>query len=289
MPQRASAFACNALISLYYVDFVRHFRSTFTMFDRVHPIPAFTDNYIWALIDTDAAEACVVDPGDAAPVLEFLVSEKLSLRCILITHHHPDHTGGLVELSNRFSAPVYGPRNPRIVGITHPLQEGDELELFGASFSVLEVPGHTLDHIAYYSTTPKQPVLYCGDTLFAAGCGRLFEGTPQQMLVSLNKLSSLPPETLVYCTHEYTLANLRFALAAEPANMALQERAEKEQQKRDQGIPTLPSNIGLELATNPFLRCENQELRERVAGQSQLSLDNATSTFAALRQWKDNF
>ncbi len=259
------------------------------MFDKVHPIPAFTDNYIWALIDSAAREACVVDPGDAAPVLDFLAAEGLTLKQMLITHHHPDHTGGLKLLGERYAVPVFGPDNPRIAGITQPLKDGDAVSVLGVNFSVIEVPGHTLDHIAFFSSEPETAVLFCGDTLFAAGCGRLFEGSPQQMLASLNRLRALPSETLVYCTHEYTLANLKFALAAEPGNSQLQQRVTVERDKRELGQPTLPSTIALELATNPFLRCEQQELRDNVAGQSRQSLDDVTSTFAALRQWKDNF
>ena len=259
------------------------------MFDKVYPIPAFADNYIWALIDSGSRQVCVVDPGDAAPVLAYLDSQDLSLAQIVITHHHPDHTGGIAALVKACQVPVYGPDNPRISGITHRLAENDSVDILGVEFSVLEVPGHTLDHIAYFSSAAQQPVLFCGDTLFAAGCGRLFEGTAVQMLASLNKLASLPGDTLVYCTHEYTLANLGFALAAEPENAALQQRAVDEKAKRDSGLPTLPSSIDLELATNPFLRCDQQGIKVQVAGQTNQAVTDLGSTFAALRQWKDIF
>lgn len=259
------------------------------MFDSIYPIPAFTDNYIWALVDTQRKQACVVDPGDAEPVLSYLAAENLSLVQILITHHHPDHTGGLVRLAEKFAPVVYGPANPGIKGITHPLREGDTVDVLGQQFSVIEVPGHTLDHIAFFNDSSEQPVLFCGDTLFAAGCGRLFEGTPDQMLVSLGKLSSLPSSTLVYCTHEYTLANLKFALAAEPGNTELQKRNEVEMEKRANDEPTLPSSIARELATNPFLRCEQPEIKATVSKQSAQELSDEVATFAALRQWKDNF
>lgn len=259
------------------------------MFDSIYPIPAFTDNYIWALVDSQRQEACVVDPGDAEPVLSYLKAQSLSLVQILITHHHPDHTGGLARLANEFDPVVYGPANPGIKGITHVLGEGDTVEVLGQEFSVIEVPGHTLDHIAFFSDGSTQPVLFCGDTLFAAGCGRLFEGTPEQMLVSLGKLSSLPGDTLIYCTHEYTLANLKFALAAEPGNVELQKRNAVETDKRANGEPTLPSSIARELATNPFLRCEQPEIKTNVSKQSAQELDDKVATFAALRQWKDNF
>lgn len=259
------------------------------MFDSIYPIPAFTDNYIWALVDSRRKKACVVDPGDAEPVLSYLTANKLSLVQILITHHHPDHTGGVARLTEKFAPLVYGPANPGIRGITHALGEGETVDVLGHEFSVIEVPGHTLDHIAFFSAGPEQPVLFCGDTLFAAGCGRLFEGTPEQMLASLGKLSSLPSDTLVYCTHEYTLANLKFALAAEPGNVELQERSAVETGKRANDEPTLPSSIARELATNPFLRCEQPEIKATVSKQSAQELHDEIATFAALRQWKDNF
>lgn len=257
----------------------------------VHPIPAFRDNYIWAF-STDQSHVYVVDPGDAEPVFSYLAANNLHLAGILITHHHPDHTGGIKALVESGNVPVYGPSGGHIQGITHALKDGETIQVAGLDFRVMAVPGHTLDHIAYYCAQPLQNrdgILFCGDTLFAAGCGRLFEGTPQMMYTSLRSLAALPANTAVYCTHEYTLGNLAFALAAEPGNPDIAERQAKEIRKRDAGIPTLPSDISLELRTNPFLRCHSDNLRETVSAQSGLVLSDDVDTFAALRRWKDNF
>ncbi len=259
------------------------------MISRIHPLPAFRDNYIWTLIDSDGSSACVVDPGDAAPVMEFLGAGSLHLSDILITHHHMDHTGGLRELIGKYRPRVFGPAD--IPGVDKLLSEGDRVEVFGIDFRVFEVPGHTLDHIAYFHDGGHHdtPILFCGDTLFAAGCGRLFEGTPAQMLESLRKLMVLPPETAVHCTHEYTLANLAFAAVADPANPELQSRIGIEQGKRDIGRPTLPSTIGIELATNPFLRCGSPELAASARKRLGRPVMDETEVFAAIRQWKDQF
>lgn len=254
----------------------------------IQPLPAFSDNYIWTLTDPDHNRACVVDPGDAEPVMQFLERNGLQLSHILITHHHPDHVGGVGKLASAWSPTIIGPRNPGIQGITDHVQEGDEIGIWGSRFRVLEVPGHTLDHIAYYSEDGSTPVLFCGDTLFAAGCGRLFEGTAGQMYDSLAKLTALPENTLVYCTHEYTLANLKFAVAAEPGNKELLARIGRETQKRDNDEVTLPSTIGLELATNPFLRCQSKEIQQGLQ-KRDMNPDSQVAVFAALRQWKDNF
>ena len=259
------------------------------MFKRIHPIPAFQDNYIWAIVSADENEFAVVDPGDPAPVLEFAESHKLNLTHILVTHHHPDHTGGLARLTEKYKPTIFGPRPSNIKGITNFVAEGDDIQLFGARFSVLEVPGHTLDHIAYFSDDTAPPTLFCGDTLFAAGCGRLFEGSPAMMFESLAKLTALASNTAVYCTHEYTMANLKFAAAADAHNPALKSRAVAEQAKRNQAQPTLPSSIGLELATNPFLRCDNDQIIKQLKSQSSTALDSSVDVFAALRAWKDNF
>ena len=262
------------------------------MFD-ITPIPAFSDNYIWLLCDPASDEVLVVDPGEAPPVLQALKQRSLSLTGILVTHHHPDHVGGIAELLDHYPVPVYGPENPAITEISHRVRESDRLEIGGNHFEILAVPGHTLDHIAWYApaAVAGRGLLLCGDTLFAAGCGRLFEGTPKMMWHSLQKLASLPEDTLVCCAHEYTLANLHFALAAEPDNERIQQRLETERSRRDRGEPTLPSSIGLELATNPFLRCTAPALMRHAAessGQPAAEL-SAVESFAALRSWKDRF
>jgi hydroxyacylglutathione hydrolase len=252
----------------------------------VFPIKAFNDNYIWCL--HNQTHCAVVDPGDAAPVLAYCQDKKLRLSAIIITHHHWDHTGGIDALLNVFpDVAVYGPQNKDIKQITTRLSEGDNIELanINVNFSVLEVPGHTLDHIAYYGDIG----LFCGDTLFSAGCGRLFEGSPQQMFKSLAKLTALPADTAVYCTHEYTMANIAFAEAAEPNNQALIKYKQWASQQREKNIATLPSSIQRELAVNPFLRCDSQELVANVSQNMGASLTSEQAVFASLRSWKDNF
>jgi len=259
------------------------------MISKIHPIPAFSDNYIWAIHDSASQQLAVVDPGDADPVLNYINENDLALSHILITHHHPDHIGGLERLVEEFSPVVYGPEPSNIRGISHFLHEGDQFKLFDRNFEIFEVPGHTLDHIAYFSNDEAHPLVFCGDTLFAAGCGRLFEGSPAMMVESLNKLMKLNPKSAVYCSHEYTMANLKFALAADGDNQELQDRVIREQQKRDAGVPTLPSTIAIELATNPFLRCDDNSVQERVLAECGSKISDTTEVFAALRSWKDNF
>ncbi len=255
----------------------------------ITPIPAFADNYIWAITNlARSRRAIVVDPGDAAATEQFLQQSGLDLAAILVTHHHADHTGGVVELADRYHAKVYGPKNDLIQGITHPVGEDDEIpELIDGvcKLRVLAVPGHTLDHIAYLG----DGFVFCGDTLFAAGCGRLFEGSPAQMHNSLQRLAALPAETRVYCTHEYTLSNLRFALAVEPGHAAVQQRVFDEAEKRDAGLPTLPTTISLERSTNPFLRTGSREVAASAERFSKLSLQDELEVFAALRRWKNDF
>ena len=252
---------------------------------RIQHLPAFTDNYIWVI--QQGHYAAVVDPGDAEPVLHYLARHQLTLCAILNTHHHADHTGGNLALLAQYPVPVYGPASESIPGLTHPLRENDSVNLptFGLELKVIDVPGHTLGHIAYYGTD----ILLCGDTLFACGCGRLFEGTPAQMLNSLAKLARLPAQTAVYCAHEYTLANIAFALTLEPDNPALQQRARSEQIKRTNNQPTLPSNIGLELATNPFLRCDTQVLKSAAEHCSNQVLPDELAVFSAIRTLKNQF
>jgi hydroxyacylglutathione hydrolase len=231
----------------------------------------------------------VVDPGDAAPVNQALKTAGLTLEGILITHHHFDHVGGLATLKAAHDCSVYGPDNPQIDGIDHVVGDGDVLEVGAFIFDVLAVPGHTLDHIAYFQGG-TEPLLFCGDTLFAGGCGRIFEGSPPMMYASLERLAALPGATSVYCAHEYTLANLAFAQAADPTNEVLAERQARAAELRERSVPTVPSTIALEVATNPFLRADDAALRDGLAAAGQRpDSDAPTATFAALRAWKDNF
>ncbi len=254
---------------------------------QIFAIPAFDDNYIWCL--HDGRNALVVDPGDAAPVQSALSERGVALAAIVVTHHHFDHVGGIESLLAQSPVPVYGPAGSS-PHIDRPMANGDSPVLLGTVFEVLAVPGHTLDHIAYYATdVDGSPVLFCGDTLFAGGCGRLFEGSAEQMYASLNRLSELPAQTRVYCAHEYTAANLRFALAVEPGNAALQQRSQQVQRLRERGEPTVPSNLSEELATNPFLRCCEPAVREAVAAYASIEPASAVETFAAVRRWKDSF
>lgn len=253
----------------------------------VTAVPAFSDNYLW-LAEHDGL-ALVVDPGDAAPVQAVLRARSLKLAAILITHHHPDHIGGLAALAGEDSVPVYGPRAEanKIKGLTHLLDDGDEVGLapLGASFRVLAVPGHTLGHIAYFE--PDQGLLFCGDTLFVAGCGRLFEGTPAQMHASLSRLAALPAATRVFCAHEYTLANLDFATTVEPGNTALSAELARVQQLRAAGQPSVPSTIARERALNPFLRSAEPALAAIVSQRQDAPASDPVAVFAALRRWKD--
>jgi len=258
---------------------------------EVLPVPAFTDNYLWTLVR--GSDAVVVDPGDAAPVEKALADRGLRLVAILVTHHHPDHIGGLSTLLARHPVPVYGPRRERstIKLLSTELGDGDHVELLGRRFEVMEVPGHTLGHIAYYSAAQdlEPGILLCGDTLFSAGCGRLFEGTAAQLHGSLARLAALPPATQVYCTHEYTMSNLAFAQAVEPANQALQEHVARVRELRSQDRPSLPSSIELELRINPFLRTEQPSVRGAAAARAGHEPADAVETFATLRSWKDQF
>ena len=252
-------------------------------------VPAFNDNYLWLI--HDGVNAAVVDPGDAQPILAALKAHGLTLTAILLTHHHADHIGGVPALLQQYEVPVFGPRNDGIRAVTRPLSEDNVVDVPGLDLqlTVLEVPGHTLGHIAYVRAG-QEPWLFCGDTMFAGGCGRLFEGSPSQMVDSLNKLAALPADTKVFCAHEYTLSNLRFASAVDPGNAALAARVEAETAKRAKGIPTVPSTVGMERNTNPFLRYAEPQIAAQLVAAGKLQGGEApVAVFAALRQWKNTF
>lgn len=250
-------------------------------------LPAFDDNYIWMLHDGHVA--VVVDPGDEAPVLDALRAHSLRLAAILVTHHHADHVGGVPALRQATQATVYGPAGEAIPEPCVPLAGGDRLDVLGRRFDVVDVPGHTAGHIAYVEQgAAAEPLLFCGDTLFSAGCGRLFEGTPAQMHASLQKLAALPPDSRVCCTHEYTLSNLRFAAAVEPDNAAIARHTAHCQALRAAGRPTLPSRMALELEINPFLRCTEPAVVQAARAHGAAGA-GAVEVFAALRRWKDGF
>jgi len=255
---------------------------------RIEPVPAFRDNYIWLL--ERGGRAAVVDPGEAAPVLQLLAARQLRLDAILLTHHHSDHVGGVADLVRAHPARVYGPAHSPFTAIDVRLGDGDAVTVLGVAFAVLAVPGHTLDHIAYWSR--EEATLFCGDTLFACGCGRLFEGSAAQMASSLARLAALPGSTRVYCAHEYTLSNLRFALAVEPDNAELLRRRDDSVALREQGQATVPSTIALELATNPFLRCSVPAVQAAALRHQPGAFDSPadpTAVFATLRAWKDRY
>ena len=256
---------------------------------EIVPLPAFQDNYIWTLRsgNRDNPYAAVVDPGEARPVRDYLAREGLTLAAILATHHHPDHVGGISELVGAGKVPVFGPKGEPIPALTHPVGEHDTVTIpeLAAEFSVLDIPGHTRAHVAYYGLGS----LFCGDTLFACGCGRVFEGTAAQMLASLSKLAALPDQTRVYCGHEYTLANIKFARAVDPGNAMLAAREKRAQRLRDAGRPTLPSTLGEERATNPFLRCAEPVVVDSANKYLGARVADPVSVFAAIREWKNRF
>lgn len=253
---------------------------------QIDALPAFTDNYIWLLRDPLRQRCAVVDPGDAAPVLAWLQGNPgWQLEDILITHHHFDHVGGVEELKQATGARVVGPATENIPGRDLALHDGDRVKVLDLEFEVIGVPGHTLGHIAFY----HDELLFCGDTLFAAGCGRLFEGTPQQMHASLSRLASLPAATRVYCTHEYTLSNLRFAVAVEPGNAHIAERLAQVSQWRADGRISLPSTLALEKLTNPFLRTAETSVKEKADERNGRDNQSPSEVFASLRAWKDSF
>ncbi|RDX36904.1 hydroxyacylglutathione hydrolase [Kangiella sp. HD9-110m-PIT-SAG07] len=255
---------------------------------KVIPLEAFNDNYIWVIHSSDTNAVTVVDPGDANPVIDYIEQHNLSLETILITHHHNDHIGGVQTLKNRYQCQVFAPKRDNQPFSDQDLVEGDTVSVLSGEyqFEVIEVPGHTLGHIAFYG----HDSLFCGDTLFKAGCGRMFEGTPPVFLESLQKLAGLPHKTKVYCAHEYTLANLKFALSVEPENDAIKKEVEHSQSLRDKDKPTLPSTIGQELEFNPFLRCHQDSVQQTASKAAKTkTFSDPVRTFATIRQLKDNF
>jgi len=256
---------------------------------HIYPLPALRDNYIWIIHDT--VHAALVDPGDAKPALAFLHAQGLQPVALLITHHHGDHTGGNRQLLEQFDVPVYGPEPENISSVTHPVKEGDTIHLpqLALTLDVIDIPGHTHGHIAYYAETQQENMLFCGDTLFSCGCGRIFEGTPQQMFESLQKLARLPEQTQIYCTHEYTLGNMHFARIVEPDNDDLRQLEIRAKQLRQNNLPTLPTNIATEKACNPFLRCQQPEIINCVNRHSGKTLSEPVEVFTELREWKNAF
>jgi hydroxyacylglutathione hydrolase len=255
---------------------------------NVRPVRAFSDNYIW-LIESPRAQGLMVavDPGEAAPVNAELQRSGLSLAAILLTHHHADHIGGVPDLLRHGAVPVIGPDDSRIAHRTRTVRDAERCELpeLGLSFEILQIPGHTVSHIAFWG----HGALFCGDTLFSAGCGRMFEGTPTQMNASLNKLRDLPPETRVFCGHEYTAANLRFALTVDPSNAAALDYQHTVARLRAEGSPSLPSTLALEIKVNPFLRCDDPTVVAAAEAHAGKSLQEPAEVFGVLRAWKDQF
>ncbi len=253
---------------------------------HIIPIKAFQDNYIWIIHHSTLPQIIVVDPGDAAPVLEYVNQHQLTIAAILITHHHPDHSGGMHTLSQTFQAPIYGPANDGLAGLTHPVTEKNHIKILGfPDFQIFDIPGHTRGHIAFYT----DHVVFSGDTLFSGGCGRLFEGTAQEMYASLEKLAQLPDNTKVYCGHEYTVSNLRFAQAVEPDNPHIAQALLAKTALREKDHPTLPSTLAFEKAINPFLRCTVPTVKHSAETYAKCTLSQNWQIFEQLRAWKNQF
>lgn len=257
---------------------------------RLTAIPAFADNVIWAVTDAARRHCLLVDPGDAGPVRDWLTREGLALAAILVTHHHGDHTGGIAALRGPGVA-VYGPRAEPIAGVDHPVGEGSTVDVpsLALQFTVLDVPGHTAGHVAYHGVVDGTPLLFCGDTLFSAGCGRLFEGSAAQLHDSLSRLAALPPDTLVCCAHEYTLGNLRFAAAVEPDNPDVARMTAWATARRARGLPTLPGDLARERRVNPFLRTGEPAVAAAIARHAGQVPESDAAAFGVLRRWKDGF
>ncbi len=252
---------------------------------KITAIPAFRDNYVWAIHDDHAA--ILVDPGEAAPILAWLEDRHIVPSALLVTHHHADHTGGIAALRARYPIPVYAPARESIPGTTHPLQGGETLvfPVPGLEFSVLDTPGHTRGHLCYVG----QGALFCGDTLFSCGCGRLFEGTPAQMYDALRRIRALPQDTRICCAHEYTLENLDFAQLVEPDNPALKQRRDEVNELRRLGTPSLPVSLATEITTNPFLRFDQPAVVVAASQHAKYPLEPGLAAFAELRAWRDAF
>jgi|TARA_B100001094_G_scaffold322467_1_gene371836 hydroxyacylglutathione hydrolase len=251
----------------------------------IEPIKAFEDNYIWLLTTNEGS--IVIDPGESSKIKSLIDNNEIDLKGILITHHHYDHTNGLNDLSDNGMLDIYGPEN-NIVKINKRVKDSDCISIIGLDFEIIEVPGHTLDHIAFYSFNENMPILFCGDTLFSGGCGRVFEGTHKQMYDSLNKLASLPKHTKVYCGHEYTLSNLKFAIEVDTENKDLLDEYNHVKKLNISKNPSLPSTLDKELKINPFLRCNNMSIRNKINKEFNVSGDDF-EIFTALREWKDNY